>query len=434
MNVSIRSFIVLLCLSVLIGCSKKADPTGNHAGTLKVMYSDRHAFNNEYGLLFMSKFPNTDFEVVSTGSMSRFLADHSFDSAKAAKAFIDAYKPDIILTDIGVYAELAESGYLAELDSFINSDAYSLDSLNPNVMDLLRHRADGRLYGLAPAFASTALYYNIDLFHEHGIDPPGDGMHWGEVLQLAARFPARDSPEEGVAGFSGRAPLWSLVSEMASAEGLNLYDSLSNEPTIHSDKWRAIFETVVEAEKSGALSFPDRSDQRNRFVEGRSAMTVDRIHLIEAIRSREIATGSKLNFGVVAAPVGLKTGTTGDFQMIDLFGIYSGSKQQALAWEFIKYVAGEDYAKMKSKSSPHLLARSSFLTEKDGIGLEPFHKAKANPDAKPNLGARPEIYSAFISALSEELPKAALGEQTLDETIDSLWSTLQEVIIKIQRD
>ena len=46
-------------------------------------------------------------------------------------------------------------------------------------MELLRKPVGGGLFALAPRFDNLALYYNIDLFNEHGVDPPRDGMNWG---------------------------------------------------------------------------------------------------------------------------------------------------------------------------------------------------------------------------------------------------------------
>lgn len=196
----------------------------------------------------------------------------------------------------------------------------------------------------------------------------------------------------------------------------------------------------MEAAKSGAVYAPGVSEitrfnplhlvQSNLFVAGRSAMTVDYLPLTDSIRTMEDASGNTFSYGAVTAPISRHTGTSGTLQLIDLFGIYANSEQQTLAWEFIKYVTGEEYAKIRSKSSVYLLARSSMMTEKDGIDLEPFYKVKPNLDAKPLLGAHYEVYGAFDMALRRELPKAIDGTYSIDEFIASISSTLQQAILK----
>jgi len=70
-------------------------------------------------------------------------------------------------------------------------------------LKMLRERGvGGKLYGLAPTFNSKALFYNVDLFGEYGIDPPTDSMSWEEVLNLARRFPKDGDPETKAYGLT----------------------------------------------------------------------------------------------------------------------------------------------------------------------------------------------------------------------------------------
>jgi multiple sugar transport system substrate-binding protein len=439
MKFSTRIAVLLLILAVPAACSGKPEADTSLSGTLKIVYVDEAAFYNEYGQFFNQEFPNVDFEVISSTEQYQFFRDHPSDSLEK---FYDVHEPDIVhLDSILQYAELAESGRLVDLDSLIADDGYGMDTINPDVIDQLRRHGDGKLYALSVKFDNMALYYNIDLFNKHGIEPPRDGMTWDEVFELARRFPTDGEPQERIAGFSGRTQLSSLVMQMAESEGLNLYAGLPGELTIRSDRWRSIMETVVETAKSGAIYVPGVSEitdfnppnimQPNLFIAGRSAMTVDNLLLMDRIREMGERSGRTFNYGVVAAPVSGKTGTVGGLYLVDMFGINAHSSQQPLAWEFIKYAAGEEYAKLKSKSSVYLLSRSTFMSDKDGIDLEPFHKIRANPDAKPLLGAHYLVHMAFDQALDRELPKAVAGEQSIDDTIEAIARSLEEAELQI---
>src|SRR5690606_23647078 len=100
------------------------------------------------------------------------------------------------------YAQLVEEGGVMELETMIKKDGFDTDGMHPAVIELLKEQGGGQLYGLAPTFSSSALFYNADLFEEHGIEPPSDRMSWQDVMQLAARFPTGGSEEERIYGFS----------------------------------------------------------------------------------------------------------------------------------------------------------------------------------------------------------------------------------------
>jgi multiple sugar transport system substrate-binding protein len=438
MKYSVRIVILLLAVFASAACSEKREKEQEQdlSGTLKIVYADESYFQSEYGEFFHAKFPNVEFEVISLDEKYQFLAANGFDNGK----FLEAYEPDILrIDDLQQYAELAEAGVLVDLDALIRDDGYDIGSIHDNVMELLRKPVNGGLFALSPRFDNFALYYNIDLFNTYGVDPPRDGMTWDEVLELAGRFPADGDPKERIAGFSDRTGLSSMVIQMAEAEGLNLYAGLNGELTFRSDGWRAIIEKVVKAGQSGALYVPGVSEitdfnprgvvQSNLFITGRSAMTVDYLRLTDDIRDR---LGSELNYGVVTAPTAGRTGTGGSGVILyDIFAINANSPRQSLAWEFLKYAAGEEFAQLRSKSSALLLARSSFMKEKDGVNLEPFYKFRANPDARPLLGAHYLVYHAFDQALNRELPKAVKGQQSLDETIEAIARAMEEAELQI---
>jgi|GEM_PF-844621 len=337
MKYSVRIVMLLLVLFASSACSGKTETDRNLSGTLKILYSDESYFHNEYGQFFSKIYPNVEFEIISLDERYQFLAANGFDHGK----FLETYEPDILLIDsLQQYAELAETGVLVDLEALIQADSYDIGSLNDNVMEFLRKPVGGGLYALAPRFDNLALYYNIDLFNEHGVEPPRDGMTWEEVLELAARFPADGDPKERIAGFSDRSDLSSLVIQMAEAEGLGLYTGLDRELAFRSDSWRAIIEKVVEAGQSGVLYVPGVSEitdfnppgtvQTNLFIAGRSAMTVDYFRLTEEIREMRDKLGSSFNYGVVTAPIGRSSGAGGGTVLLsDIFGINANSPRQS---------------------------------------------------------------------------------------------------------
>ena len=106
MNYATKCFMILLCLTLLAACSGKDTPT-DLTGTLKIVYADESYFHSEYGQFFHAKFPNVDFEVISTDEKNQFLAANGFDNGK----FLEVYQPDLVRIDnLQQYAELGGGG------------------------------------------------------------------------------------------------------------------------------------------------------------------------------------------------------------------------------------------------------------------------------------------------------------------------------------
>ena len=105
------------------------------------------------------------------------------------------------MLDMGTYSKMASEGKLTELDSLIERDKYNIESIYPALIDILKEKGEGKLYGLVPTFHRNVIFYNADLFAEHGIEPPHDGMTWQDIIDTARRFPTDGDEDARVYGF-----------------------------------------------------------------------------------------------------------------------------------------------------------------------------------------------------------------------------------------
>src|SRR5690606_28174800 len=109
---------------------------------------------------------------------------------RTSKDHLDLLKdqaPDIIHTRRpNTFEQLVEHGYLQDLTSLIKRDKFDIDNFDKGIIDLLRSKGNGKLYGLAPTFSGRALFYNKSIFAEYNVPYPTDRMSWEEVLQLAS--------------------------------------------------------------------------------------------------------------------------------------------------------------------------------------------------------------------------------------------------------
>lgn len=100
--------------------------------------------------------------------------------------------------------KLAQEGKLYNLDSIITQEKFDLEGYMPGLVDMIREHGGGSLYGLAPSFYTSAIYYNAELFRENNIEPPRNKMTWQEVLDLSSRFASVGSGENQVYGYYQR--------------------------------------------------------------------------------------------------------------------------------------------------------------------------------------------------------------------------------------
>ncbi|TFE26663.1 extracellular solute-binding protein [Cohnella luojiensis] len=428
-------------------------------GTLKVAYFNEQAFYMQYGNAFQAMFPNLELEVVSTESV--FQAE---DPVAEMEKIMNEQQPDAVYLTEDQYEALAGKGMLYDLDAVVKQDEFDLDSFHPSVIELLKGRGAGKLYGLSPSFSSQALYYNKDMFDQHGIPYPTDGMSWEEVMQLAARFPVKKDGDDSLNGLfqpSQWKNPFDLVRTIGEAKGLSYADTDAGTLSIDSPEWKAIFQSVIDGYKSGSVSMPSDSGgggmggmitrvgggaaisfgpDSMKFMSGQAAMAIDgpmvmnmmgresRIGAAGAVKSTNgIASPAKSPFkkfewDIVTVPVDpSQPDVTGNMSLDNVFSINASSENVSAAWEFLKYANGEQLAKTNSKSSFSLSARTAFKNEADGKNIDAFYALKIN--SQTLLQTLPAGFADSFSQLAAEQIKQVVEEKvSLDEALKQIQS------------
>src|SRR5690606_22109022 len=139
---------------------------------------------SQYGMLFYALHPNIEVEVVSTQNLRPGPED---DYQEMLTKFIEDEQPDILMIDSSQYEEFARDGKIASLEPYITKDKFDLEGLVPGMIDFMKEKGGGEVYGLSPQFYSQAVYYNKDMFDQYNIEYPTDKMSWEGLLQLAQR-------------------------------------------------------------------------------------------------------------------------------------------------------------------------------------------------------------------------------------------------------
>ncbi|MGZ7440058.1 ABC transporter substrate-binding protein [Paenibacillus sp. TH7-28] len=420
---------------------------------LKVIYhQDSELFYKQYGDWFTTLNDHIQLEVISDADIYKDMGDKTKEEVYAE--FIREEQPDILILDAHQFKKQINDGVLTELDSLSARDNYNLDGFVPGLVDQFRELGGGELYGLTPSFSSKAIFYNKDLFKKNGIELPSDGMSWYDIIDLARHFPTEGDKQTRVYGYSGgdvyEAPmdLVTLIDKMSRAEGLSIVNTDKMQVTIDTDAWKKVIQTAIKADQSGAI-FNSMDELFTRgtkeeffdsqpFLMGRSAMhigSVTSLVLMDYFK-HDLTDYVPFELGIAHGPVDPLDPTSTYVTPGDIFAINLASVHQDAAWEFIKYVCGEDYARASSESNELLLgqqlllSRSGHMTDYEGISLEPFYPLKSKfPSHSDDWYKLPDqFFNDFAAILSRELELVKKGQKSLDEAVATVKSEAQTLL------
>ncbi|MNO40456.1 Bacterial extracellular solute-binding protein [compost metagenome] len=428
--------VVLLAMAFLLvaGCSttSKTEEKANLNSSIKVMFWDQSYFFQQYGDLFTVNYPNIEIQVVSTQSLYN---EGAGDYNKALKDLIDKEKPDILMLNADTYEQYVAEGRLQELDSLIDRDKYKIDNIYPALIELLKERGAGKLYGLSPSFSANAIYYNADLFKKYGVELPHDGMSWQEIFDLAKRFPTDGDKDTRVYGFGTdyNMTLNNMGQTISNTQGLKDVNADTLKVTVNTDSWKQVYQLAMDALESNTIYNPEPTTgaimmedyfKKQLFIMGRVAMTTSGSYMLQNMQQAKaaIADFKPFELGIAAGPVDpAEPDATRDIYINEVFAINANSPNVDAAWEFLKFINGEDYAKVKSRTMNNgLLSRMGYSTEFDGISLEVFYKLK--PKLGQNNYARAQkipdtFYTEYNPIVEREIGLVQDKKKSLDDAL-----------------
>ena len=442
-----RLLPILLAMALLLSaCSSGGnDQEVGQPVTLRVMDWNETSFNMDYGMLYYAQNPNVEFEIVSTYRLQTAGIDSNEDYEEKYWEFIQNEKPDIVMLTQDQYEKYAADGRLVSLESYVTRDKFDLEGLIPGLVDLLREKGGGELYGLAPQFYSTAVYYNKDLFDRYNIDYPTDRMSWEELLNLAGRFPTDGSDEDRIYGLRPgyTTDLYQLGLSIGTTAGLRLVNPADKRVSIDSESWEKAFETALTAIRSGTLYKEENSNfsgayedflLQNPFVRGKVAMAIDGTYLMQQIREASDIVPDKAvkNWDLVTIPVNPSNPDySNDFSISRIFAINAESPNRDAAWDFIRYIHSDEFARVKSKmSSGQLPVRTKYIVDEEGRNIAAFYQLKpSGTNLYAGFEDVPSIFYSQAYMIGQEEMQAVLDDKkTVKEALASMQTRLQAAL------
>jgi multiple sugar transport system substrate-binding protein len=198
MTAGVLSAAMLVPLAAACSGGDNADDPNNRRtlriGMLYGSADNESYFRQQYTDMFELGHSNIDIEIVNAYDYSEMQymtpeeqkENPQPDQMELYKKLLTGANPvDVIMLDTSSIGELIDNNMLKPLDPFIKNDKIDLEQYVPTVLDFIRERGNGQIYGLTPTFNSAALFYNKKLFADKGVSPPTDDMTWEQVFSLA---------------------------------------------------------------------------------------------------------------------------------------------------------------------------------------------------------------------------------------------------------
>ncbi|MBP1907181.1 multiple sugar transport system substrate-binding protein [Paenibacillus turicensis] len=444
--------MILTCVLLIAGCTSTAQNKSEEKRTVKIMFWDDKSFNYQYGDLFSAKYPNTEVEIVSTSSLYEINDNEEFDYSEALNKFIEKEQPDVLLLNPSDIKNLGAGGKLTELQPLIDRDKYDMTTYSQGIVESIKEMGEGKLFALSPKFSINGILYNADLFKKYGVELPHDGMTWQEIFDLASQFPTDGDAKERIYGFGIQSGtnISDLATRIASSQGLTFYNDKTKQITINTDSWKNVYKQSLDAISSKAIYVREgdgfQGDNMEdyyasqAFLMGRAAMTIDSTFMLSNIKdaAKNMKDFKEFEIGIVAGPVDPSepTKTTGA-HLNELFAIRSGATNVDAAWDFIKFVNGEEFAKVSSKTVDNgLSARLGFSKEYDGVALEPLYKLQPKIKLDDSLGGSipAEFFEKYNMILERETKLLEENKKTVAEALNAIQTEAQAALDQAFKD
>ncbi|WP_172194167.1 ABC transporter substrate-binding protein [Saccharibacillus qingshengii] len=464
---------IFAALLVLPGCFSESDPPkraeqaveqapggpaeqGSETDTLRIGIlsgekGDRY-YRETYTDIYEYMYPDMRIEIVPAVDTSRYRyldpdskPYHSEAPLHELGKLTEGKAPvDVLILDSETLRKAIDRGWTQPLAPFMQQTGETEQAFAPAVIDGLKDLGGGTLHALAPDYASTALYYNVDWFERNGVKLPADGMTWDEAFARARAASGEDDKGGHVYGLSftqtlAEDPLWGIRG-YTDPLGLTTFDLEQSEMTVDTPEWEKVWTDLAAMvqQKAIPIGMQSVSDSGgydpfggDLFLGGKTAMTIaDSSYasdLQTAARNAERIEGFEpFNWETVTLPV--HTGHEGigaGVKLGDTFSVSATSRHQQEAWAFIRFVTGERMQAMELHDPYRMPSRLSAIAseaEKNGYRSEAFTQLRpAAPIAEREEQAveqNPQLWqigdtgrSLFQRVLEGELPAKRALEQ-----------------------
>ncbi|WP_202078975.1 sugar ABC transporter substrate-binding protein [Caldalkalibacillus salinus] len=287
----------------------------------------------------------------------------------------------------------AARGTLEDLSPYIERDGVDLNDFYDVGIESYTH--EGRVYGMPLRLGSMMMFYNKNLFDEHGLDYPDETWTWEDVIEAGEVITDHD---EGVFGLSALGGWWASIAQFLHSNGGSILSEDRTAFNLDSPESLAAIELMNEIvnERDISPSASQIPEGVDLWTSGRIGMMVDGPwHILSSQ-----ANITDFDWDITVAPKGTQHASP---TFSNAFHMSKASKNKEAAWEVIKFWTGPE--------------AQAILAEEHGD--TPSMIAVAESDTYLELGDNPpENFELML----ESLNTAFAPEVTL------MWGEINQVV------
>ncbi len=336
----------------------------------------------------------------------------------------------VTIKDVPGYATLVQKNTILALDDYIKKDGVDLEKYAGATDQVV---VDGKLYELPFRNDFWVLFYNKDLFDAKKVAYPTNDMTFEEYDELARKM---TDTTFGAQVYGAHYHTW--------RSAVQLFGVLDGQHTIldgQYDFFKPYYEMVLNQEKDGvARKYSDLKTEGLHYSAAFSSGDVAMLNMgswFIATMITNLQTGeydSELcgNWGIVKYPhaEGVEAGST--LGTITGLAVTSACDTPDAAWEFVKWVSGEEGAKVMA-SSGNFPAIMTDEVKNMIAGLEGFPADEASKEALSVSNLYLEVpYAPNVSEINSVLDSyhgsIMAGEMSVDEGIEAMNTEVQKIL------
>lgn len=328
--------------------------------------------------------------------------------------------------DADTTLELSEKGQLVNLNDLIKRDGVDLAAYNGLAETF---NFEGNQYAMPVRTDYYVMFYNKDVFDAAGVEYPSNDWTWDDFEEIAGKITTGEGANKTYGAF--------LHTWNACVQNWGVQDgkhSIMDYQTGY-DFFKPAYEMAVRMQDAGTLQ--DYGELKaggihysGPFPQGTVGMLPMGTWFMSTMAEKVKTGESSVNWGVATLPhpadveAGYTVGATTPI------AINAASEKQEAAWEFVKFVTGEEgaveYAKcgmipaMSNDASLDIIASGEGMPE----GLkEALQVTNISPD-RPIMNKVGEINQM----LGEEHSLIMLGEISVDDGLAEMAERAEEIL------
>lgn len=395
-----------------------ADTAGGDAVTLKWAIWDKESTPYWQALVdaYKNVAPNVTIEMVDLGSTD-------YMTVLATELSGEGSDFDVVtIKDVPGYATLVQKNAILSLDDYISADGIDLSKYAGTTDQVT---VNGSLYELPFRNDFWVVFYNKDLFDDKGVAYPTNDMTFDEYDALAREM---TDTSFGAQIYGTHYHTW--------RSAVQLFAVLDGKHTILDGDYefmKPYYEMVLNQEKDGVCrKYTDLKAEGLHYSAAFSGGDVAMMNMgswfvatmIASLENGEYDADLCGNWGIVKYPhaEGVEPGST--LGTITGLSVTTASDTPDAAWEFVKWVSGEEGAAVMAETGnfPAIMTDEamSLITGLEGFPTDDASKEALNVSNLYLEVPYAENVSEINSALDSYHGSIMSGEMSIDEGIAAM--------------